>query len=265
MPGLRGEMHLRYGGVVAPRLAAAYRPTDGVTVRVSGGRGFRAPSAKEIGFSFDHSYLGYRVAGNPDLLPETSWGLNGDVTLAPTRKVTLRAGAFVNWVEDLIDIDVEPISSSAGVDTYAYRNVAEARTAGAELQTVVRAAAWLRTEVGYAYLWTRDDTNERPLEGRPPHTVQAAVRADLPWSLELTARYRVVTDAFLDEGSRAPGFQTIDARLARPLWPSSQAYVGARNLLDVHKDPARVGDQRPIEGRVFYFGVVAELPLEEDS
>ena len=30
--------------------------------------------AKEIGFVFDHSTFGYRVIGNPDLDPETSWG-----------------------------------------------------------------------------------------------------------------------------------------------------------------------------------------------
>ena len=273
MPGVRGEAHLRYGGVLAPRLAAAYRPTEWAAIRASGGRGFRAPSAKEIGFSFDHSFLGYKVVGNPDLVPEQSWGVNGDVTLTPDERVTVRAGAFANWIHDLIDIyDLEPVASSDGVDTFAYRNIGEARTVGLELQATLKAAPWLRAEAGYAYLWTRDDTNERPLEGRPPHTVQAAIRADLPWSLELTTRYRVVTDAFVEEGiPRAPGFQTLDARLARPLWPSSQGYVGVKNLLDAHKDPTRRGDQRPaqrpdqrpIEGRVIYLGVVAELPWED--
>ncbi|WP_242516345.1 TonB-dependent receptor plug domain-containing protein [Sorangium cellulosum] len=263
MPGVRGELRLRYGGVVAPRLALAYRPAPPLTLRVSGGRGFRAPSAKELGFSFDHSGLGYVLEGNPDLAPETSWGLNGDVTFRPRQDLTLRAGGFANWVSDLIDIDPRPLRSSGGVDTYTYWNIARARTSGVELSATFQAAPWLRAEAGYAYLWTRNDTAERPLAGRPPHTAQAALRADLPLRIELVARLRAVTSAFVEEGLRAPGFSTLDARLARPLWPSSRAYLGVRNLLDAQKDPARRGDHRPLEGRTVYLGIAAELPWED--
>ncbi|EYF04294.1 TonB-dependent receptor [Chondromyces apiculatus DSM 436] len=265
LPGVRGEMHLRYGGVVAPRLAVAYRPSSRLGLRLSGGRGFRAPSGKEIGFSFDHSYLGYRVMGNPDLKPEASWGVNGDATVEVAQDLQVRVGGFMNWVDNLIDIDVEvPLSSSGGVDTYAYRNIAEARTAGLDVQATAKVGG-LRAEVGYAYLWTRDDTHQRPLESRPPHTVQASIRAELPWKLELVLRYRAVSDAFLDQGLRTVPFQTIDARLARPLWSRAQAYVGTRNALGVQRDVLRLGDQRPMEGRIVYAGLIAELPWDDEE
>ncbi|KYF70708.1 TonB-dependent receptor, partial [Sorangium cellulosum] len=266
MPGVRGEYWPRYGGVIAPRLALAYRPAPSLTLRVSGGRGFRAPSAKELGFSFDHSGLGYILEGNEDLAPETSWGVNGDVTWTPGEGITLRGGAFANWVDHLIDIDPIPIRSSGGVDTYTYMNIARARTAGVELSATLQAAAWLRAEAGYAYLWTRNDdpaVPDQPLSGRPPHTAQAALRADLPLRLELVTRLRTLTSAFVAAGLRAPGFTTLDARLARPLWPSSQAYVGVRNVLGAQKDPDRLGDHRPLEGRTVYLGVIAELPWED--
>ncbi|XXY50236.1 TonB-dependent receptor [Sorangium sp. So ce269] len=278
MPGVRGEHWPRYGGgVIAPRLALAYRPAPSVTLRISGGQGFRAPSAKELGFSFDHSSLGYILKGNPDLAPERSWGVNGDVTWSPREGLTLRGGAFSNWVDDLIDINPTPIRSSADddtqpdddtqsdVDTYTYKNIARARTAGIELSATFQATAWLRAEAGYAYLWTSDDTTEsgRPLSSKPPHTAQAALRADLPFQLELVTRLRTISGAFIEEGLRAPGFTTLDARLARPLWPSSQAYVGVRNLLGAQKAPDRRGDHRPLEGRTVYLGVVAELPWED--
>ncbi|WP_437786908.1 TonB-dependent receptor plug domain-containing protein [Sorangium sp. So ce1097] len=269
MPGVRGEHWPRYGGVIAPRLALAYRPAPSLTLRVSGGQGFRTPSAKELGFSFDHSSLGYILEGNPDLAPETSWGVNGDVTwnaLDGREGLTLRGGAFANWVDDLIDINPRPLRSSGGVDTYTYKNVARARTAGVELSATLQAASWLRAEAGYAYLWTRSydpAAPDQPLSGRPPHTAQAALRAELPFRFELVARLRTVTSAFIEPGLRAPGFTTLDARLARPLWPSSQAYVGVRNLLGAQKDPDRRGDHRPLEGRTVYLGVVAELPWED--
>jgi outer membrane receptor for ferrienterochelin and colicins len=263
LAGSRGELHLRYGGVIAPRLAAMWSPVPPVVVRVSGGRGFRAPSAKEFGFSFDHSYYGYIVEGNPNLVPETSWGLNGDVSVTPAKRLVLRAGVFTNWIRELIDIDLEPVATKNGAAVYQYRNIGEARTAGFQADASWRVLPELRVEAGYAYLWTRDDTNERPLEGRPPHTVYSAMTATLPWKLELYLRWRAVTDAFIDETARSPGFETFDARLARELWPKSQILVGVTNLLDVKKDPARLGDQRPIIGRTVYAGLRAELPWGE--
>jgi outer membrane receptor for ferrienterochelin and colicins len=263
LAGGRGELHLRYGGVLAPRLAAMWSPSREIVVRGSAGRGFRAPSAKEFGFLFDHSYYGYTVEGNADLIPEVSWGFNGDVSLSPVRRLLVRAGGFVNFIEDLIDIDLTPVSTAGGVATYKYRNIGEARTAGAQVDASWRVLPDLRVEAGYAYLWTRDDTNERPLEGRPPHTVYSAITATLPWKIELYVRWRAVTDAFIDVDLRSPGFETIDARIARGVWEKAQVFAGVTNVLDVKKDPARLGDQRPIVGRTIYAGLRAELPWDE--
>jgi outer membrane receptor for ferrienterochelin and colicins len=246
-----------------PRLALAYQPFSGLSFRASVGRGFRAPAAKEIGFAFDHGALGYRVLGNPNLGPETSWGTSGDVSYRATKNLLLRGGVYANWIDDLIDIDIRPTSSQGGIDDYTYRNIGRARTFGAQIDAACTISGRLRAEAGYAYLWTRDDENQRPLEGRPPHTVYAALRAELPLRLELVLRYRMVTDAFLDEGLRTPGFQTIDGRLARPLWRGAQIYAGLLNALGVQKDPDRLGDQRPVQGRTIYVGLTAEVPAEE--
>ncbi|HSO34073.1 MAG TPA: TonB-dependent receptor, partial [Labilithrix sp.] len=83
LPGARFESHTRYGSSLAPRLAAAWRITELGTLRASGGRGLRAPSAKELGFAFDHSAFGYRIFGNDALKPEKSWGVNADATYTP--------------------------------------------------------------------------------------------------------------------------------------------------------------------------------------
>ena len=67
LPGVRAEDHGPYGGVVAPRLALALRPSQSLILRASAGRGFRTPSAEELGFNFDHSVYGYKVVGNKPL------------------------------------------------------------------------------------------------------------------------------------------------------------------------------------------------------
>lgn len=263
LPGLRGELNTRYGGAAAPRMAAALKLGKVAIVRASVGRGFRAPSGKELGFVFDHSFFGYRVIGNPKLAPETSWGVNGDVTVNPTPDFALRAGGYANWIEELIDIDVGSGVQSGSVVTYSYKNFGHARTMGLYLGASARIGKRFRADVSYDYLYTRDDDADQPLGGRPPHTVTCSGTWSLPWKLELYGRTRSVTDAFLTDTSRAPGFTTVDVRLGRELWPKAQAYLGVLNLLDARQDPGRVGDLRPPLGRVFYAGIRGELPAEE--
>ena len=265
MPGARVEAHTRYGESVAPRLAGAWRVSKVVTARVSAGRGFRAPSAKELGFVFDHSFYGYRILGNSNLDPEKSWGVNGDVTITPDPRMTLRGSVYSNWVEDLIDLDVANGKIEGGVAQYTYTNFGRARTAGGQIDAAFKPAPFLRAEASYAYTWTRDDVNEQPLPGRPPHAVTTSILVNPGWKLEMSARARVVTSAFLDVDTRAPGYQTVDVRVGRALWPRSQVYVGALDLLDVKQQQGRLGDTRPPLGRILYVGLKADFPWEDEK
>jgi outer membrane receptor for ferrienterochelin and colicins len=261
LPGVRAEEHTRFGGVVAPRLAAAARVSDQVTLRASFGRGFRAPSAKEYGFVFDHSFLGYTVVGNRDLLPETSWGVNGDVRVRPDERVSFGAGAYANWVSNLIDFQFNQQLPSA-VQEYKYVNVGSARTFGVELDAVTDLSSRFRSEVGYSYLFARNDSAEEPLPSRPAHTVRAALSLRLDPGMRVDARYKAVSNAFVTRGIEAPGFHTLDLRFAKRIFPSLEGYAGVIDVLDVSRDPLRVGDQRPIAGRTFYLGVSATFPEE---
>lgn len=263
LPGLRAERHDRYGGVVAPRFALALRPSRQLSLRAALGRGFRAPSAKEYGFVFDHSAIGYRVLGNPGLAPERSWGATLDLTWKPWPSLTLRAGGFGNLISDLIGTDVSPVQERPGITDYRYVNVARARTAGGDALLRLSAGERLRFDAGYAYLWTRDDSTGAPLPTRPPHTITLA--ASGRWSrLEGTARFRLVSSSFVAEGVRSPGFGTLDLRVGCDVWRELQAYLGVLNLLDAKKDPTALGDARPALGRSFYLGIRGELPGEPE-
>ena len=264
LPGVRSELDVRFGGAVTPRVATSYRPTSELQLRFSFGRGFRAPSAKELGFAFDHSSLGYRVLGNEHLRPETSWGANGDITFHPTSTSMLRGGVFMNWVRDLIDVNLAGGSAGGTVVDYRYENFGQARTAGAQIFGSIRAGENFRADLGYDYLYTRDDVAGRPLGGRPPHTVTASLHSELAWGFSLDARWRTSSDAFVSEAVRAPGYTIVDLRVGREVWPRSQAYAGVLNVTDVHQVPGRVGDLRPPIGRVFYIGFRADWPVEEE-
>ena len=265
LPGARFEANTRYGTALSPRLAAAYRPSDTLILRLSGGRGFRAPSAKELGFVFDHSFYGYRVVGNTELRPETSWGVNADATWQPDKRITARVGGFANWVQNLIDLDIANGVTRGNVSEYTYTNFGRARTLGGQVDLMVAPNERFRFDSSYAYLHTRNEEGGGPLGGRPPHTVTNSIRVMLPAKLELYGRHRVVFPAALAEGGKTPGYQTVDLRLGRTLWPDSQAYIGVLNLLDAHQEPGRVGDLRPTQGRVLYAGLMARFPWEDSQ
>jgi outer membrane receptor for ferrienterochelin and colicins len=259
MPGARAELHDVYGEVVAPRLASAYELTDWLSVRASLGRGFRAPTAKEFGFLFDHSALGYRVIGNPELHPETSWGLTGDVTMRSER-VRVRVGGFGNQVHDLIIIRIAEEQPIAGVTDYVYVNVERARTAGADASVRFKALEQLSLDAGYAFVWTRDDGSDQALPNRPPHTLTLAAFGELD-KLNATVRYRWVAAAFSgDDQLDSPSFATLDARVAYQLWPALELYVGALNLTNTKRNPLVPTDNRPALGHQFYVGLRGELP-----
>lgn len=264
MPGGRGELHDRYGIVAAPRLATAYQLTDALSARIALGRGFRAPSAKEFGFLFDHSALGYRIQGNSALQPESSWGLTGDVT-ARSANWRLRLGAFGNQIRDLISVDFAPVQRTAGVIDYVYRNVERARTAGGDLSARYKPLPAISLDAAYAYLWTRDDTTGEALPNRPAHTVTLAALWEHE-KLSASLRYRIVSSAFAGniEGATrtSPSFGLLDARVAYQLWPALNVFVGGLNLTDSRRRAIEVTDTRPALGRQFFLGFSGDAPSD---
>jgi len=256
MPGARAELHDRYGVVAAPRLATAYRLSDGLSARVALGRGFRAPTAKELGFQFDHSALGYRILGSDQLRPESSWGLTGDVT-ARSARFQWRVAGFFNQIRDLISIDFAPVQRTPGVTDYLYRNVERAYTAGGNASMRFKAHDALSLEAAYAYLWTRDDASQQELPNRPPHTLTCAALSELG-KASVSVRYRVLSRAFAgiiqDETRYSPGFGLLDARVAYQAWPAVGFFVGALNITDARRQPLDTIDTRPAVGRQFYLG-----------
>lgn len=267
LPGVRGEWHSRYGLVAAPRFAMSYRPEAKWIFRGAVGRGFRVPSAKEYGFAFDHSSLGYMVIGNPDLKPESSWGVTAEAQWRPDLNWRIRAGGFVNWVDGLIANEFGHRNMETQIDVYTYGNVGTAQTWGSEVDVEVRLFPELRSNIGYSYLGTRavsvganGEDEVLPLAGRPPYTFKTSLTWDPTKRLKLNLRYRMVSEAFVTKGVTSPAFAMVGARAAYSLSNELEAYVGVDNALNAQRQLSRVGDQRPMRGAVIFTGLNFGLP-----
>ena len=259
--GARYQWHSRYGSRLTPKISVAHRLAGGLRVRASYGRGYRAPSLKELHFVFDHSNLGYKVLGNPSLRPEHTRGLNLGVELEAAEALDLSVNLFDNRLRNLIHTQADPARTEGRVAVYSYANVGQASTRGIELDMGLRLGVPLEVKGGYTLLEAINRETERELPGRPRH----ALRARAIWEMSATGRLEVKlrrdsavwVDA--DETLRSPSGHEWDVNAEQPLWGPFLLRLGVENLLDNRRDLERPGDLRSLRGRSFRGSLRARL------
>lgn len=263
--GLRWQEDSDFGGHAAPKFSLRRRLGGQAdwrgSLRASLGQGYRVPNLKERHYLFDHSALGYRVIGNPDLQPESSTSVQLGASLQVGAGLSLEANLFHNRVRDLIQTDLARPIVIGGVAHYTYRNVARARTQGLETGVQWRALPALRLQAAYTYTHTRDLGTGRELTRRPRHI--ARLGADWAWSdrHEWSLRARHQSDELADtaSGARSPAWTTVDLRLNHTLRPGLTLFAGVDNVFDTQRDFAQAHDFSPASGRFVYLGARLSL------
>jgi len=257
LPGLRLDADSQFGRQLSPKVAVKWSPTPTLQLRSSYGRGFRAPSFRELLLQFSNLGSGYQVTGNTDLTAERSHGLNLEAAWSPGERLQAHLSAYANLIDDLIAIDL--VGDQIGVSTYSYVNIGEAWTRGGEASASVR--AWeAELSAGYALTDTHDVESDRPLPGRARHRGTASATVPLPrFSSAVTSRGRLVgaepyyTDSNgdgVDETILTAPYANIDLRAERDLTEGLTVLFGVNNLLDAG-DPAR----QTIQPRQLYGGL----------
>lgn len=257
VPGVRLSLQQAYGVAVAPALALRFRLWRGASLRIAGGRGYRAPSLKDRYLVFDHAALGYVVFGDADLQPESNWGTNVSLEQRIGTVLSFRLGGFANRLEDLITFVYDGASSTSGLNVYRSTNVAGARTIGGQVTADVRPAPWLRATAAYRFVsaWSDDGF---PLPDAPMHGLRGTVEGTIP-KVELVIFTGVSweSERTVDVAGTltSPGMVRWDVRVSRTIDKKhlAAAYIQFDNILNQRRDPDREGDFRPVEG----FRVVA--------
>jgi outer membrane receptor for ferrienterochelin and colicins len=266
--GVRLSIHDAYGVAPAPSLAIRVNLWRDATLRVSGGRGYRAPSLKDRYLIFDHSALGYVVYGDPDLRPESSWGANLSLEQRFSDVATLRIGGYANRLTDLITYVFDGAASTDGLNVYRSTNIAGARTVGAQVTGDLR-LPFLVTTVAYRFLWAWSDDGFF-LPDSPIHGLRATVEVILA-KIELSLYNGVSweSERFVDDAQqlRSPGLVRWDARLEKRFSGRHDLaiFVGVDNILNQRRDPNAEGDFRPVDGRRVLLGVRGNLAFEREE
>lgn len=239
VPGLRLDLDSQFGAFPSPRLAARLSPTQALTLRAGAGRGYKAPDFKELYLIFENPGVGYRVEGNPGLIPERSLSLTLGIGAQPACWLKVSLGAFQHRIDDMIGIDLAP-SEAGDLDRYTYVNVDAARLRGVEASVTLSPLPGGAITAGYMGLDAWDLSLQRPLEGRSPHQGSLLIR----WAFEalgLVAQLRGAAFAprpfYLPDGegaervTLAPAYLDLGATLTKALGRHAEIQLMGLNLL----------------------------------
>lgn len=260
LPGARLDYDTFFGVYPTPRIALMVAPDERWTFRASYGRGYRAPSFREMFLLFSNPSVGYTVQGNPTLRAETSWSGSIQAEVRPWDFLWVAANVFDNRLEDTITTDTVDASDVDTPTLFRYVNIGEATTRGVEAQAAVTILRRLVIDGSYTFVHAWDHTQDRVLPGRPRHSGTAGLRWSRPrWGTAIAARSSIFgrRSYFADrdgddveEETRSPPFATVDLRVSQRMWQHVQAFAGIENILDSGN-----ATDTPLQPRTYYGGV----------
>lgn len=268
-PVIRWNHNSIFEASPAPSINFKYTLSPTTQLRWSYGRGYRAPSIRELYHEFIDS--NHNIIGNPDLKAETSHSFNADIShesaLIP---VTWNLAGFYNTISDQIGFFVPTAANEAT----SYTNFLAFKTTGGSVSGQLDRGQ-LRCKLGYSYIGRYQRLSE--LEDVPPFVFSSELNARLtysfePWALKASAFYKY-TGANkvyqLDRETEEPvlntieGYHLLQASLSKSLPIGVSIMVGAKNLLDVTTVNStqsggahNTGGQRPISyGRSYFLRI----------
>jgi outer membrane receptor for ferrienterochelin and colicins len=260
LPGARLDYDSFFGIYPTPRLALMVAPSERWTLRASYGRGYRAPSFREMFLFFSNPSVGYTVRGNPGLRAETSWSASISAEVRPWDFLWLAASVFDNRLTDTITTDTVDASDVDTPTLFRYVNIGEATTRGVETQAAITILRRLVIDGSYTFVHAWDHTQDRVLPGRPRHSGTAGLRWSRPqWGTAIAVRSSILgprayfsdTDGDdVEDETQSPAFATLDARVSQAFTRHVQVFAGIENALD-----AGNATDTPLQPRTFYGGV----------
>lgn len=258
LTGLRADNHSLYGGYLSPKLSIMYKPEPISRVRLSYGRGFKAPTFKEMFLDYTVLQIGYLIIGNPDLEPEISNSMILDVERWRTNRYHARVNIFYNEIQNLIDY-VSRGYNDSGVHVWQTANIHKARTQGIDVDFTYFFTPKIEFVIGYSYLDTWDVDNESPINLKAKHKGNAKLRLQLPWDISFNIRGQFVGERYYGEESITEGiyeeswideYFLLHTNLKVPVYKNIVLNAGVNNITDFYDEV-----WGPMPGREWYVGL----------
>ena len=231
-------------GAVSPKVGAAVRITDVVTVHAQYARGFRAPPYHDINTGFSNPAGGYTTLPNASLRAETSDNLEVGVRTAFDR-ASLEVTGFSNRYDNFIDLTTLGFNPRTRLLEFQAQNLEQAEINGVELRGEVYLADSIMIRGSYARIEgveiLKDAAvpalaEETPLGSIAPNEGVLGIRYVQPagrWGTELSVRLVESYQGAPDEDQFEPAsYQVVDLVSHFSLADALTLRLGALNLTD---------------------------------
>ncbi len=236
-PGIRYTYNSQFTTIPTPAVNFSWNFSTRTQLRWSYGRGFRAPSVRELYHEFIDT--NHNLIGNPDLRPEKSHNLNVSLDHEVQKiPVSFEIGGFYNDIAQLIGISV-----SEDGRQQSYINVFEFKSLGGNLRTNYKSGGFKGT-LGFSRIGRLQQLRNEA--GVPDFVFASELIVRIEYiinSIGLTVssfyKYtgsinRYQTDSETDEIREfgQEGFHNLDINLSRS-FGSFKLGAGIRNALDI--------------------------------
>lgn len=232
--GSRFDQHEAFGWENSPRAYLIYQFNPHWQMRFGAGRGYKAPSLKQLSSSYNNIGGGGRftIYGNPDLKPETNttheWGLEyqqNDFTFGST--------LFENQLNDLIHTRCTAYCGQRGREQRTYENIDQARIRGIEIEV-----SWIfhpdwQWHSNYTYLDAKNRTNKHRLSDRSRHLLNNTLQWQLNKQLNSQLRHEYVGSQLtgsLNQQYALPAYHLLHWDLNYRLSKNTTVQAGISNL-----------------------------------
>ena len=243
-PGVRFTSNSVFTTQPTYSLNMKYDISSSIQLRLGYGRGFRAPSVRELYHEFIDA--NHNILGNQDLLPEYSHNINADATLGSARlNSSFALAGFYNHIDNRITFFVPEQANQPTT----YTNLTLYKTVGTSFTWKYHAGNFT-SNLGFSYIGIYQQLSDEPTTDIPTYVFTPEVNANLQylWSLpginlavfyKYTGRaqnYQLISDG---EGNTTPELRGVDAFNFLDLtiskeWKNGLGLgIGGRNLLDV--------------------------------
>jgi len=259
LTGIRIDNHSQYGLHYSPKIALMYKPGLVSRVRFSYGRGFRAPSFKELYLDFQIIQAGYHIFGSPDLKPEISSSFSLDIERWNSGSYHGRISFFHNQIHNLIDYVSAGVEEETNLHLWETANLKRARTMGMDLDLKWFITSNVEWSVGYGYLDSWDVDNESPINLKAKHKLNQTVEIKLPYNISWNIRAQHIGQRYYGEEGVIEGefveewiddYTLFHTNFSIPVMNLFELNTGIKNITDVYDET-----WGPMPGREWYIGI----------
>jgi len=249
-PGVRMAYNTGYDAPLTPSLNVMYDISDKWLVRASYGKGFRAPSLKELYLDFVD--LNHKIYGSDSLKAEYSNSYHVSLGYkTETTKVAFKVEPdfFYNQMKDKIDLVPKTVvgANNDTTEIWTYSNVDLYKTLGGRLNITYNHKGLFNLGFGFAYIGTNNnfgvETSSSDQYNYYPEIAINAIYEEKHTKLNFGINYKYTGEVTMNrldaDDNLVPyneeSYNMLDISVNRPFFDNLlNLAIGAKNLFDVN-------------------------------